>query len=882
MKKLVVIDGNSIVNRAFYGIMGSKSMMSADGLYTNGIYGFLSIYFKIIEDIKPEYVAVAFDLKAPTKRHLLYKEYKGTRKGMPDELRQQMPVLKDVLKAMNITIIEKEGYEADDILGTLAKTGKSQGLDVTILTGDRDAFQLIEQNITVRIPRTKMGKTEEEDYTPEKIKEEYGLDPIKLIEVKGLMGDSSDNIPGVPGVGEKTALEIIREYGSIENLYKKIEKNEDNLKGKLREKIVENKDLAQLSKTLGTIDIHAPITDNLEELSLKEWNREEVYSIFKNLRFNRYIERFGLGEESKKEETTCSFEYEEIGQIDVLIESIKNKKRLFYFLDDLKAIYVYNEKNNKVEYIVINCNVLMKFKSIFEDNEILKCGSNLKEDWKKLKENNIDYKNMAFDTHIAGYVLNATSGKYSLEDLSQEYLSYDILQFESTKNQTQLNLFETQENEKLNERKCAYAYVIYKLYEVLTNKMKETNTLELFNTIEMPLAEVLASMEYEGVYVDKEELRLFGNELQVQIDILKDEIYKLCGEEFNINSPKQLGEILFEKLKLPVQKKTKSGYSTDSDVLEKLVEEHPVIEKIIEYRQMSKLNSTFVEGLIPCINQNTNRIHSHFHQTVTATGRISSTDPNLQNIPTRMELGQKLRKVFMAQKEETVLLDADYSQIELRVLAHIADDDTMITAFNSGEDIHKQAASKVFNVPIEEVTKQMRSSAKAVNFGIVYGISDFGLARQIGVPRKQAKQYIEQYLEKYSGIKEYMNSIVKNAKEKGYVETLFGRRRYIGELSSSNYMIRQFGERVAMNTPIQGTAADIIKIAMIKVYNELKTKNLKSKLILQVHDELIIETYENEKEEVKQILKNCMESVITLKVPLVAEVGEGKTWYDAK
>ena len=882
MKKLVLIDGNSIVNRAFYGIMGSKSMMSADGIYTNGIYGFLSIYFKIVDDIKPEYVAVAFDLKAPTKRHLLYKEYKGTRKGMPDELRQQMPVLKDVLKAMNITIIEKEGYEADDILGTLAKLGKSQGLDVTILTGDRDAFQLVEKNITVRIPRTKMGKTEEEDYTPEKIKEEYGLEPIKLIEVKGLMGDASDNIPGVPGVGEKTALGIIQEYGSIENLYNKIENNEDTLKGKLREKIAENKELAELSRTLGTIDIHAPITDNLEELTLKEWDKQAVYDIFKNLRFNRYIERFALGEGSQKEEAKYSLEYETITNINLLIDSIYNRKRMFYYLDDMKAIYVYNEENCKVEYIVLNNELLKKLKTIFESTEIFKCGNNLKEDWKLLKANGINCENMGFDIHIAGYVLNATSGKYTLEDLSQEYLNYDITRYESLKSENQLTLFAEQEIEKLDERKCAYAFVIYKLYEILTNKMQETNTIELFKTIEMPLVEVLASMEYEGVYVDKEELREFGNELQVQIENLKDEIYKLCGEEFNINSPKQLGEVLFEKLKLPVQKKTKSGYSTDSDVLEKLVEDHPVIEKIIDYRQMSKLNSTFVEGLIPCINNSTNRIHSHFHQTVTATGRISSTDPNVQNIPTRMELGQQLRKVFMAQKEETTLIDADYSQIELRVLAHIANDENMITAFNSGEDIHKQAASKVFNVPMEEVTKQMRSNAKAVNFGIVYGISDFGLSRQIGVSRKLAKQYIEQYLEKYNGIKEYMENIVKDAKEKGYVETLFGRRRYIAELSSSNYMIRQFGERVAMNTPIQGTAADIIKIAMIRVYNELKNKNLKSKLILQVHDELIIETYENEKDEVKQILQSCMENVISLKVPLVAEVGEGKTWYDAK
>ena len=683
MKKLVLIDGNSIVNRAFYGIMGSKSMMSADGIYTNGIYGFLSIYFKIMDDIKPEYVAVAFDLKAPTKRHLLYKEYKGTRKGMPEELAQQMPVLKDVLKAMNISIIEKEGYEADDILGTLAKLGKSKGLDVTILTGDRDAFQLIEKNITVRIPRTKMGKTEEEDYTPEKIKEEYGLEPIKLIEVKGLMGDSSDNIPGVPGVGEKTAIGIIQEYESIENLYNKIEKNEDTLKGKLREKIAENRELAELSRTLGTIDIHAPIMDDLEELTHKEWDKGAVYRIFKNLRFNRYIERFALGEDVKKETQKHSFEYESINQTENIIKIIKDKKRMFYYMDETKAIYVYNEENNKIDYIALDKEKLEIFKPIFESTEILKCGNNLKENWRILKQNEINCENMMFDVHIAGYLLNSTSNKYSLENLSQDYLDYDITQFESVEAQDQLNLFEVQEENKFDEKKCAYVYVIFKLYEIFTKKLKESNEWELFSTIEMPLVEVLASMEYDGVYVDKEELKTFGIELQTQINSLKEEIYRLCGEEFNINSPKQLGEMLFEKLKLPVQKKTKSGYSTDSDVLEKLVEEHPAINKIIEYRQMSKLNSTFVEGLIPFINQDTKRIHSHFHQTVTATGRISSTDPNLQNIPTRMELGQKLRKVFMAQKEETTLLDADYSQIELRVLAHIANDENMIKAFRS-------------------------------------------------------------------------------------------------------------------------------------------------------------------------------------------------------
>ena len=895
MKKLLLIDGNSIINRAFYGIMGSKMLMTTSGIYTNGIYGFLAIYFKMIDDLKPEYVSVAFDLKAPTKRHEMYKEYKGTRKGMPEELAQQIPILKDILRAMNITIIEKEGYEADDILGTLSKLGKKNGLDVTILTGDRDAFQLIEDNITVRIPRTKMGKTETEDYTTEKIEQEYGLKPQKLIEVKGLMGDTSDNIPGIPGVGEKTAIALIQEYGSIDDLYKKIEKKEDNLKGKIREKIVKNRDLAELSKKLGTININSPITNNLEEIKRKEWNKDEVYKLFTNLKFNRFIERFNLGEaapviETKKE----AFEIEEIEtekEIKSLLNEIENSKKLFYYLstnkiennniipENINGIYVYSEGNKKVSYI--SKGVIKYFSKIFEDSKILKCGANLKKDWCLLKQNGIEPQNMMFDVQIAGYLLNSISNQYSIEDLSIEHLDFDITSLSEKEEQNQISFFENDE-EKLDKRKCANAYVIAKLYGKLKKKLKEADLLDLFINVEMPLAEVLADMQYTGIYLDKKELQLYGNELQKQIETLTKEINKISGEDFNINSPKQLGEVLFDKLKLPVQKKNKSGYSTDVDVLEKIRKEHPVVEKILEYRQISKLNSTFVDGLIPYINAKTNRIHSHFHQTVTATGRISSTDPNMQNIPTRMEIGKQLRKVFKAEKENTIFIDADYSQIELRVLAHVADDKTMIEAFKNGDDIHKQVASKVFGVPINEVTKEMRSKAKAVNFGIVYGISDFGLAEQLGVTKKEAKQYIEQYLEKYSGIKKFMEDIVEEAKQKGYVETILKRRRYVPELKSNNYMVRQFGNRVAMNTPIQGSAADIIKIAMMHVYKELKQNNMKSKLVLQVHDELLIETYEDEKEKVKNILKNCMENAIKLRVPLNTEIGEGKNWYEAK
>lgn len=882
MDKLVLIDGNSIINRAFYGIMGNKMLMTEDGTYTNAVYGFLAILFKILEDIEPKYLAVAFDLKAPTKRHEMYDKYKANRKGMPDELAAQMPILKDVLRAMNICIIEKEGYEADDILGTLAKWGQKENLDVTVLTGDRDSFQLIDTNIKVRIPRTKMGKTETEDYTIEKIKEEYGVEPLDLIEVKGLMGDTSDNIPGVPGVGEKTALNLIREYKNIDGVYENIDKQ----KGKLKERLEENKELAYLSRTLGTIDINAPIEKDLELLENEEWNKEEVLEIFKKLKFNRFISRFNLQSDSNSQISEKQEEIKYERNIDdktlqSLKEEILNNKIMFYYLED-KNFIIYSERMKKACYI----NNLTDFKEIFENEDILKCGYKQKEEYIKLWENNIDAKNLMFDISIAGYILNSNINKYTIEYLANEYLSFDVNEYlsneETVEEKTnQINLFDNiEDNKDKLDNNYVYAYLIYRLYNILKDKMNSENSLELFEKIEMPLVEVLASMQYEGIYIDKEELLEYGRELQTKIDILTREIYELTGEEFNINSTKQLGEVLFEKLKLTVKKKTKTGYSTDVDVLEKIKNEHPVIEKILEYRQLVKLNSTYVEGLIPYIDE-TSRIHSKFHQTVTTTGRISSTDPNLQNIPTRMKLGKKLRKVFKP-KEGAIYVDADYSQIELRVLAHISQDKNMIDAFNNDEDIHLQAASKVFDTPIDEVTKEQRSNAKAVNFGIVYGISDFGLGEQLGVSRKKAKEYIEQYLEKYNGIKEFMTNIVEETKEKGYVETLYHRRRYVPELKSNNYMVRQFGGRVAMNTPIQGTAADIMKLAMINVYNKLKEENLKSKIIVQVHDELLIETNLDEEKQVKEILQTEMENVIKLDVPLKAEVSEGINWYEAK
>ena len=901
MDKFVLVDGNSIMNRAFYGIMGSKMLTTKDGKYTNAVYGFLAILFKLLDDVKPKYMAVAFDLKAPTARHKMYEGYKANRKGMPDELAEQMPIIKEILRAMNIDIVEKEGYEADDVLGTLSRYGEKHKLEVVILSGDRDTFQLATNKVTIRIPHTKGGKTETDEYNKEKIIEKYGIKPKQLIDVKGLQGDTSDNIPGVPGVGEKTALKLIQEYGSIENLYKKIEEGKDDLKGKQREKIVENKDLAFLSKTLGTINLEVPIEDNLEDFKVEEWDKQKVYEIFKELNFNRYIDRFSLrnGEESKIEEK----QEEQFKRVEKTKEEIINfikeqKEMIFYFVtqkledeekiikEKIKGISVYNKENSEVYYIELTDD-LNSIKEILEDKEIKKIGIDLGREYILLKQENINLEGIYYDIAIAAYILNPTNNKLKIKDLIERYLEIDLTEYENEENkQEQINLFEENSNqdnvdENLIKEVSLYTYAIGKIKEITEEKLKEINCLDLFYEIDMPTVEVLSNMQWNGMYVDKEELEDFGKELTDKLETITKIIYEMAGEEFNINSTKQLGEILFEKMKLPVIKKTKNGYSTDVDVLEKLKKEDPIIEQILEYRQLMKLNSTYVEGLKPYINPKTKRIHSFFHQTITATGRISSTEPNLQNIPTRFELGKRVRKVFKPENGY-VYVDADYSQIELRVLASISGDKHMIEAFKEGQDIHKQAASKVFKTPIDEVTKEQRSNAKAVNFGIVYGISDFGLAEQLGIGRKQAKAYIDEYLTQYSGIKKFMDNIKEEAKENGYVETIFHRRRYIPELKSNNYMVRQFGARAAMNTPIQGTAADIMKIAMIKVFNEIKKRNLKSKIVLQVHDEMMIEAPIEEKEEIKKIIADCMQAAAELKVPLIAEISEANNWYDCK
>ena len=782
----------------------------------------------------------------------------------------------------------------------MSRYGEKKNLEVTILSGDRDTFQLATDKVTIRIPHTKGGKTETDLYNKEKIIEKYGIEPQQLIDVKGLQGDTSDNIPGVPGVGEKTALSLIQRYGSIENLYKKIENGEDDLKGKQREKIVNNKELAFMSKTLGTINLQVPISDTLEDFKVEEWNKEKVLEIFKELNFKRYIDRFNLLENNKGTENQEKELFKSVNKKEEeIIQLIKEEQEIIFYFETKKndleeniikeeivGINIYNQKQNEVYNLNLNNNKILNFKEILEDEKIKKISIDLTKIYILLKQVGINIEGMHYDIAIASYILNPTNNKLNIDNLIEQYLNIDINEYTKSEDSgKQINLFDNMEKEDINqeekEKYMMYAYSIGKIKSITSEKLKEVNSLDLFYNIDMPTVEVLSDMQWNGMYVDKEELEQFGKELTSKLETITKIIYEMAGEEFNINSTKQLGEILFEKMKLPVIKKTKSGYSTDVDVLEKLKKEDPIIEQILEYRQLMKLNSTYVEGLKPYINIKTNRIHSFFHQTITATGRISSTEPNLQNIPTRFELGKRVRKVFKPEKGK-IYLDADYSQIELRVLASISGDEHMIEAFKEGKDIHKQAASKVFKTPIEEVTKEQRSNAKAVNFGIVYGISDFGLGEQLGIGRKKAKQYIEEYLEQYAGIKQFMENITEQAKEQGYVETLFHRRRYIPELKSNNYMVRQFGARAAMNTPIQGTTADIMKIAMIKVYNEIKSRKLKSKIILQVHDEMMVETPIEEKEEMINIMKKCMESATKLEVPLIAEISDAENWYECK
>ena len=894
MEKVLLIDGNSMMNRAFYGIMGNKMLTTKDGKYTNAIYGFLSIMFKNIEEVEPTYIAIAFDSKtAANVRKNLYEGYKKHRHAMPEELAEQMPIIKDILIAMNIKIIEMADYEGDDILGTLAKKFVREDKEVYILSGDRDLFQLIEDHITVRIPRTKMGKTETEIYTKEKVEEEYGLEPIDLIEVKALMGDSSDEIPGVPNVGPKTGTSLIKQFKTISNLYKALEEGTVDLTSKLKDTLIKNKDLAELSKELGTIKINAPIKENLEDIKIVEWDRKKVADIFKKLNFNRFIERFNLNKELEEKKAEIKINVVEkniddlINELNTLIED----KLIFYFetttskdesriiKKDILGIGIYEKNGNIIYTKLSNIEDVLKLKDIMEDESTSKISYNIKEDYVLLKEYGINIKGIKYDADVASYILNPTNTKHTIKDIANQYLDIDLDELIPKKEDTQLNIFEQVKDISSKEEVGAYVYALNQLYTVTMEKMQSDGSIKLFEEIEMPLTSVLGDMQFNGMFVEKSELEKFGKELKERLSNLTKEIYDLAGEEFNVNSTQQLGKILFEKLKLTEPKKNKKGYATDVETLEGIKDEHPIVQKVLDYRGLIKLSSTYVDGLIPFINPKDNRIHAVFNQTITATGRISCTDPNLQNLPSHEGEGKNIKKSFKA-KEGYVFIDADYSQIELRVLSHIAKDETMVEAFKNDEDIHKQVASKVFGVPMAKVTKEQRSRAKAVNFGIIYGITAFGLSQQLKIGRKEAQNYIDNYLKKYSGIKTFMEDIVNKAKEEGFVETLFARRRYVPELKSNNYVVRQFGTRVAMNTPIQGTAADIMKIAMNKVFDGIK--DLDAKVVLQVHDELILEVKEEQKEKAKEILKNSMENAAKLDVPLKVELSEGKTWFDIK
>ena len=896
MTKTLLIDGNSIMNRAFYGIMGNKMLTATDGKYTNALYGFLTILFKNLDELKPDYIMIAFDSKTGADtRKKIYDGYKKSRHKMPDELAEQMPEIKEILDAMNIKHIELDDFEGDDILGSFAKKFGSKDNQVYILSGDRDLFQLIDENILVRIPRTKAGKTETEIYDINKVKEDYnGLTPTELIELKALMGDSSDEIPGCPGVGPKTAEGLLAKYHTIDGLYESIENNEDDLKPNLKQKLIDNKKLVYLSKKLGKINTDAPISDNINDIKLNEWDNNKVYDLFKYYKFNRFLGKFnfeanalnsddnsndGNKEEQIKEEIKVNVinSFDEAKLSDKFIyyfEKEKSEDKTKIIKKDITGIGFYDTNLNKNYYIKKPS--ITELKKLFEDEKVEKIGFNVSEDYVILRENGIKMENIKYDVEVATYDIDPTNVKHDLNEIAMQYLNLDLTKYVPEK---QLNLFD--ENETNKNEIGIYLYAIRKLYELTIKKLEENNSIKLFNNIEIPLISVLGDMQYAGIICQKDKLIEFGNLLKKRLNELTNEIYEIAGEEFNINSTQQLGNILFEKLGLPASKKNKKGYSTDVETLEKIADKNEIVPKILEYRELMKLNSTYVEGLIPYINQKTGRIHSYFHQTITATGRISSTEPNLQNIPSRADFGKNIKKAFVS-KDGYTFIDADYSQVELRVLAHMSNDENMKKAFMNDEDIHREVASQVFNVPFEDVTKEMRSRAKAVNFGIVYGITGFGLGKQIHVSRKEADEYINSYFEKFQGVKQYMDNMVKNAKEKGYVETLFERRRYIPELKSSNYMVREFGKRAAMNTPIQGTAADIMKIAMNNVYKELIKNNIDGKIILQVHDELLLEVKDEQKEQAKKILQNAMENAYKLSIPLKVEVTEAKTWYDVK
>lgn len=866
MKKLLILDSNSILNRAFYGV---RYLSAKDGTPTNAIYGFLNILLKLIKEQEPDYICAAFDVKAPTFRHKQYEGYKAQRKPMPEGLAAQMPLAKDVLRAMGVTILEKEGYEADDIIGTVARLCEESEISCFIATGDKDDLQLASDKTKVILTVTKSGYNETIIYDDKAVKEKYHVTPTEFIDVKALMGDPSDNIPGVKGVGEKTAMSLIEKHHSIEYIYENID--DIGLKGAMLQKMKDGREMAFMSKELATINRNTPIEFNAEECVFDGFeNNCELYEILKRLELNSIIKKLDLsgGDNVKENEDIFKdFSYQ-VGDKN-MISGDKVTVVLDFDGDNISSAAV-GVGNNAVVL-----NEQDDIKELLEDDSIAKVMFDVKEAIVKLN-GRIDIKNISDDTAIAAYLVDPAKNEYTIEKLASEYFG-TVIEKPEVKQLSLLDDVETDRSEYL--AKCAVALGV--LNECIGDKIKENGQEKLYQEVELPLVTVLAHLEINGFLVDDNQLKEFADKLGEKIDALTNEIYMLAGEEFNINSPKQLGVILFEKLELKPVKKTKTGYATNADVLEKLRDKHPIVNFIMEYRQLAKLKSTYCDGLTAVVNPNTHRIHSVFTQTVTVTGRLSSTEPNLQNIPTRTELGREIRKMFVA-KDGYVLVDADYSQIELRVLAHIANDETMINAFRNNEDIHAVTASQVLGIPLEDVTKEQRSSAKAVNFGIVYGIGEFSLAQDLHISVKEAKAYIESYLEKYHGVRNYMESIKEQAKKDGYVKTMLNRIRYIPELKSPNYNIRQFGERVALNTPIQGTAADIIKLAMVRVDNRLISEGLKSKLILQVHDELIVEAHKDEVDKVKQILSEEMQNAMELNVPLKVDMSTGHSWYDAK
>lgn len=876
-KKVMLIDGSSLIFRAFFAL---PNLTNADGVMTNGVYGFLTMYFRAVEEYKPDYILVAFDKKTKTFRHKEFEDYKANRDKAPNELNYQFGILKDILDSLNVKYLDIDGYEADDIVGTFSKIAKDEDLETVIITGDKDYFQLVNDKVVVFL--TRKGISQMEEITVKSIEDDYGLSPKQLIDVKGLMGDKSDNIPGVDGIGEKTAIKFIKKYGSMEGLYE----NLDDIAGKKTKENLENsKAIAFLSKKIGTIVTNAPVGMDISDLKIKEPDLDSLREKFSKYNFNKFMEKFENGSEEKKEDLDFSFAFDDFS----LIKDIENEK-FFYF----KSLYDgenYIHSNaykigiktpsSKTYIYDANDEFVKKFKKYFEDDKVKKVSFDIKEDIVLFDKLGIELSFPYDDTMLMHYLIDPSRSSYDLKTFSQAFLKYEVLNEEDLlgKGKSKKS-YKDLDSSSLGKYLSSIVNAIEDSLDILIEKLKELSMYDLYKDCEIKLSKVLADMEITGFVCDKNELEKIKDEVSIELEDLEKIIYELSGSEFNINSTKQLSKILFEDLKLPVIKKTKTGYSTNAQVLEKLRDKHPIIKKIERYREMYKLKSTYLESLEECIDED-GRIRSTFKQNVTSTGRLSSTEPNLQNLPIRTEDGRKIRKAFKAD-EKKILIDADYSQIELRVLAHLANDKKMQEAFSNNIDIHTKTASEVFATPIEEVTKLQRSEAKAVNFGIIYGISDYGLSQNLNIPRKRAKEYIENYLNTYPEIKKYMKDIVKKAKEDGYVNTIFNRRRYVPEINSKNFNVRSFGERVALNTPIQGSAADIIKFAMINSYENLKKAKIDAKIVLQIHDEIIIEASKKDLEKAKEILKSSMQEAVKLRVPLLVDIDSGDSMYESK